>query len=143
MSFREVILRDPKNLGFEPYPARSPFNDLLGPMHARMEDDGGITLGFWVLGTHLNHLKSMHGGMATTLADTAMGNHATRAANDHIATVHLSVDYFSRISEGDWLEVRSRLDRKGKRLLFLSATASVGDQVVFRANGVFSVVASK
>jgi acyl-coenzyme A thioesterase PaaI-like protein len=63
--------------------------------------------------------------MATTLADTAMGNHTTREAESPIASVHLSVDFFAKISEGDWLEVRSRLGLQGKRLLFLSSTGSL------------------
>jgi hypothetical protein len=53
------------------------------------------------------------------------GQSRTRAAESPIASVHLSVKYFAKISEGVWLEVRSRLDRKGKRLLFLSSTVSL------------------
>jgi hypothetical protein len=43
----------------------------------------------------------------------------------------LSADYFEKISQGDWLEVRSRLHRPGKRLLFLSPTASLTIKLCF------------
>jgi len=49
------------------------------------------------------------------------------SAESPIGMVHLSADYFEKISECDWLEVRSRLNRKGKRLLFLSSKAFVED----------------
>ena len=135
--------RPPKFPDFAPYPARTPFNAVMGPLHARMEADGAITIGLWVQETHMNHRQSMHGGMVTSLADTAMGNHAARAANGSVVTVHLSADYLSTVPLGSWLEVRSRLDRKGKRMLFVACTGTIDGELVFRGSGVFSAVQPK
>lgn len=126
--------------GFEPYPAISPFMALMGPLYAREESDGGITVGLGVLAKHLNHQNVMHGGMAASLADNAMGYHAARALGGAVATVHLAVDYLAGVRIGDWLEVRSRLDRQGNRLLFAACVGMAGSELAFRASAVFSAI---
>ncbi len=115
----------------------------IGPMFARQEDDGGITLALWVAAPHLNHQGAAHGGMLATLADSAMGNHAARAAGAGVATVHLGVDYLGRIQQGQWLEIRSCLDRRGKKLLFMSCHGQVAEETVFRCSAIFSVISLK
>lgn len=126
--------------GFEPYPAISPFMALLGPMYAHKEGDHNITVGLFVQEHHLNHQEIVHGGVAATLADNAMGYQASHALGGPVATVNLAVDYLASIRAGDWLEVRSRIDRQGKRMLFLACMGTVGDRLVFRAHAVFSAV---
>lgn len=132
------VLRPPE--GFEPYPAISPFMALLGPLWAREETDGGICVGLWIQNHHLNHQQAVHGGMVASLADNAMGYQAARASGGAVATVHLSVDYMARVTEGRWLEVRSRIDRQGKKLLFAACTGMAGQQPVFRASAVFAAI---
>lgn len=109
-------------------------------MHARRESDGSITVGLWVQALHLNHQDAVHGGMVASLADNVMGYHAARALASPVATVHLEVDYLARVSAGDWLEARSRIDRGGKRLLFAACTGTAGGELVFRASAVFSAI---
>lgn len=126
--------------GFEPYPAVSPFMTLLGPMYAHKEESHGITIGLEIREYHLNHQGIVHGGVAATLADNAMGYQASQAVGGPVATVNLAVDYLAGIRAGDWLEIRSRIDRQGKRMLFLACMGTVGDRLVFRAHAVFSAV---
>jgi uncharacterized protein (TIGR00369 family) len=126
--------------GFEPYPAVSPFMALLGPIYAFKEDGHGITIGLVALERHLNHQGIVHGGVAATLADNAMGYQASQSLGGPVATVNLAVDYLAAIRAGDWLEIRSRIDRQGKRMLFLACMGTVGDRPVFRAHAVFSAV---
>lgn len=126
--------------GFESYRAKSPFMESMGPLYAREERDGGITIGLRVHEKHLNHQEAVHGGAVASLVDNAMGYHAAQALGLPVATVHLAVDYLARVSEGDWLEVRSHLDRRGKRLLFMACTGIVGRELAFRASAVFSSI---
>jgi uncharacterized protein (TIGR00369 family) len=132
------VLRPPA--GFEPYPAISPFMALLGPLWARQETDGGISIGLWIRNHHLNQQQAVHGGMTASLADNAMGYHAACASGGSVVTVHLSVDYMARVTEGNWLEVCSGIDRRGKKLLFASCTGMAGQQAVFRASAVFAAI---
>lgn len=126
--------------GFEPYPAISSFMMLMGQLYARKESDGGITVGLWVQPQHLNHQDAVHGGMVASLADNAMACHAANALGGSVATVHLAVDYLARVSIDDWLEVRSRLDRQGKKLLFAACTGMTRNELAFRASAVFSAI---
>lgn len=132
------VLRPPE--GFEPYPAISPFMALLGPLWARQEIGGGISVGLWIQNHHLNHQQAVHGGMVASLADNAMGYQAAHVSEGSVATVHLSVDYMARVTQGSWLEVCSRIDRRGKKLLFAACTGMAGQQPVFRASAVFAAI---
>lgn len=134
----EPALHPPVPQGFAPYPAISAFMGHIGPMFARQEEGGGITLALWVAAPHLNHQGAAHGGMVATLADSAMGNHAARAAGASVATVHLGIDYLGRIQQGQWLEIRSALDRQGKKLLFMQCVGLADGETVFRCSAIFS-----
>lgn len=127
--------------GFAPYPAISAFMGHIGPMFARLEEGGAITLALWVAAQHLNHQGAAHGGMLATLADSAMGNHAARAAGAGVATVHLGIDYLGRIQQGQWLQLRSSLDRQGKKLLFMQCLGEVDGETVLRCSAIFSRIA--
>lgn len=112
----------------------------MGPLYARVEHDGGITIGLWVQDKHLNHQEAMHGGMVASLADSSMGYHAAQALGSPVATVHLGVDYLARVCEGHWLEVHSHLDRRGKKLLYMACTGVMDGKLVFRASAIFSSI---
>lgn len=109
--------------GFEAYPAISSFMALLAPLFARLRQDGGIDIGLWVQAHHLNHQGAVHSGVVASLADNAMGYHAARVSEGPVATVNLAVDYFLRVHQGEWLEVHSRLERRGGRLAFGACTS--------------------
>lgn len=127
-------------VGFKPYAAISPFMAHLGQLYVRPEEDGSITLGVRVQTAHLNHQEAMHGGMVATLADNAMGYHVAKALGGPVATVHLGIDYLARVGVGDWLEVRSQIDRQGKRMVYAACTGRVNGQMVLRATAVFSAI---
>lgn len=113
---------------------------LMGPMYARLESDGMATVGLYVLPQHMNSQEAVHGGMIASLADNTMGYHARAALDNPVATVNLGVDYLGRICLGDWLQVRTEVDRRGKRLVFMRCSGWVNNEQVFRAHGVFSAI---
>jgi acyl-coenzyme A thioesterase PaaI-like protein len=78
--------------------------------------------------------------MVACLSDNAMGSLAAKALGGPIATVHLAVDYLARVPAGQWLEVRSRLDKQGKKLLFTACEGRIGKDLAFRASAVFSSI---
>lgn len=126
--------------GFVVHEPISGFMALMGDLYACHEADGSITLGVRVDKIHLNHQNAVHGGFVSTLADNAMGTHVARAMGASVATVHLDVDFLGRVKLGQWLEVRSRVDRQGKRLVYAACEGWVGADLVFRSTAVFSRV---
>ena len=126
--------------GFLPTPAISPFMALWGQVYTRIDSKEARVLGLWVQDQHLNHQEAMHGGMVASLADNAMGSLSAHASGGPVATVHLSVDYLSRVPQGRWLEVHSKLDKLGGRMLFASCEGRIGQDLVFKASAVFSLI---
>lgn len=113
---------------------------LWGPIYMRIDSKEARVLGLWVDDQHLNHQEAMHGGMVASLADNAMGSLSAHASGGPIATVHLSIDYLARVPQGRWLEVHSKLDKLGGKMLFTSCEGRIDQQLVFKASAVFSPI---
>ncbi len=135
------VLAAPK--GFVPQGRPSPFLAPFEPIYSRREPDGSITLGLYLGPAHLNERGLPHGGLLTTLADSAMARSLAALADppQRVVTVSLSIDFYRPAHEGDWLEVRVNHTRSGSRLCFASCLLVVGDEPVARANGIFAVMA--
>ena len=93
-----------------------PFNGMLGIEISRLHDDG-VTLRCKVRQELLNSHGALHGGVAASLADVAVGVaiHRHSAGTRPISTVELKVNYFRPVKEGT-LFARARLLRIGSTL---------------------------
>ena len=93
-----------------------PFNALLGMELSRVHSDG-LTLSCKIRKKLLNSRGALHGGVAASLADAAVGvalSHRFRGTRP-ISTVELKVNYFRPVTEGA-LFARARLLRIGSTL---------------------------
>jgi uncharacterized protein (TIGR00369 family) len=94
----------------------SPYLQLLGARLARTHADG-ITLECPVRDDLRNVIGGLHGGVAASLADAAVGfalqRHFGGVAS--IATVELKINYFAPVIQGS-LFARARLLRVGSRI---------------------------
>ncbi len=102
--------------------------------------------GFRVLDKHLNPNGVCHGGMLATFCDVLMSTSCAYLAADEtpiLPTVSLSLDYLQPTPAGAWVEIRTDLLRRGRRLAFAQALVTVEGCPTVRANGVFSVPATK
>ncbi|MEC9434381.1 MAG: PaaI family thioesterase [Pseudomonadota bacterium] len=137
--------------GFARHDRRSPVTDPWEPLYARLEPEA-VRLGLWLRAAHCNSRGFAHGGVIAALADNAMGlsyGRALAAAAEargeprggaRAVTVSLSVDYVASGQVGEWLEIRPRVVRAGRRLGFVDALIMAGDRVAARASATFSVV---
>lgn len=123
-----------------PYPPASAYMALFGPMYARQETNGTTTIGLYLGTAHQNHQGTTHGGMLASIADNSLGYNVARAMGHPIATVHMSIDYLGRSEPGDWLEVSTVIDRKGRRICFAHCMAVAQERVVMKVSSVFSVL---
>ena len=127
--------------GFESLFRESNYVKLLGPIfHKKMGDT--FVLGLRVAEKHCNTRGDMHGGVMSSLADTAMGYNIAFSEQPPISavTASLTVDYFGRTGVGDWLEAHVEIQKKGKRLTFISCNFFVGENSVARATAVFHML---
>ena len=96
--------------------ANIPFNKLLGIKVSREHKDG-ITLSCKVKEELFNSKGVLHGGVAASIADVAVGvaiHHHYKGARA-ISTVEMKINYFRPVSEGT-LYARAYLLRVGSTL---------------------------
>ena len=128
--------------GFRRLEAGGPYVRQLGPLYIRASDAGTRTIALRVANNHLNTQGVAHGGMLTTLADTALGINLVIARGQRGAqvTVSYTADFLSEAREGDWLEAHVVITRLGKRLAYANCDLKVGERQVLRSSAVFAIV---
>ncbi|MNZ57257.1 Thioesterase superfamily protein [compost metagenome] len=90
---------------------------------------------------HLNPLRIAHGGYLAAMADSAFGVIFKRQFNLEVppVTVSLTVDYLGAVREGEWLEAHVEILKFGRSFASASCLLKVGERLVLRASGTFTV----
>ncbi|MCK9543337.1 MAG: PaaI family thioesterase, partial [Novosphingobium sp.] len=102
-----------------------------------------MVIGCRVMPNMCNPMNVAHGGWIATLCDVGLPLTARLTVPDlalnFLLTVNLSVDYLAGAKLGEWVECRSRVLKRTKRLLFVDGLLSVEGGPVARASGVFRI----
>jgi acyl-CoA thioesterase len=128
----------PKELkGFDP------FGDLIGLTFTSCED-GSSQCVLQVDEKHLNPHRTLHGGVAYSLADTGMGGALyTRMEEDELcATIEIKIVYFRAVTSGT-LTCDTELILRSKRIATLESAISNDGNLVAKALGTFSIFKEK
>ena len=128
--------------GFAPVARTSPFADLIGPIY-QMTGPHGLIFAIRAESRHWNLRGQVHGGVLCTLADIAMG-YTTAFSSEPptpLVTVSLTIDYVGKADHGDWIEIRTDVQKVGRRLAFANCFFHVGASRIARASAVFGVPA--
>lgn len=125
--------------GFKPIQRTSPFNSLVGPLYTR-GDGASRTIGLRAAEKHCNSRGIVHGGLLATLADLALGYTIAFLSDPpkSAVTASLTIDYAGSARVGDWLEVRTDVQKSGGRLTFANCYIYAGDVRIVRASAVFA-----
>lgn len=117
------------------------FDAVAGPFYMMLKDDEGI-LGMRVKARHLNRMGNCHGGVVATLADNQahVAQFLAREERGVALTIHLAVDYVAPTPEGAWLEMKARLLRRTKNLLFCDACIFADGTLVGRSSAIYKLV---
>ena len=130
---------DPAAHGWEMYTDEG-FIGLVGPFWMRMEGEAP-RFGFVMQKKHHNRRGVLQGGMLMTFADRSMGMTCWYAnGKQPQATVHLDVHFVDAVQIGEFVEMKARVVRRTRSLLFMSGEITVGDRVVATANGVWKTL---
>ncbi len=131
--------------GFIPLPPYGPFAETVGPFLYEPQTVGS-RVGFWVEEKHRNRNHMVHGGMVSTLIDTAMAV-ALRTAlgqtpgnTQRLVTTQLSISFISNAGPGEWVEARFDVLKAGKRIAFLEGKVFAGERCIAQANGQFAIL---
>lgn len=119
----------------------SRFNPWLGIRLERL-GEGEVDLGLEVRPEHLNVMGSLHGGVISSLADTATGV-AMHSALDHgwtHVTTSLQLTFLAAGALGDRVVARGRVIRRGRRFGYAEADIERGDGALLaRASASFLI----
>jgi acyl-coenzyme A thioesterase PaaI-like protein len=117
---------------------------LQAALHARAIDpdrpaDG---LEFPVTGLAINPGGTLHAGALGAIVEVTglLVLLPALAANEHAVTHHIATQILSAGREGDLVRVTAVLERRTRRLGFVSATAMVGDRLLARSQITKSVI---
>ena len=115
-------------------------------LDARPVDPADPTAGLVlpVEGLALNPGGTLHGGALGAILELAglLAVLPTLADDEHAVTAHISTQMLSPGWRGDEVTVTAALERRGRRLAFVAASAAVGDRLVARSQITKSIVAA-
>jgi acyl-coenzyme A thioesterase 13 len=127
--------------GFEPLRRSSPYLDLLAPIFSKTTDSG-LVMGFRAQEKHCNSRGLVHGGVFSSLADTALGYNAafSKEPPTPIVTASLTIDYAGSAKIGDWIELECDVQKMGRSMAFANCYFICNEKRIVRASGVFKVI---
>ncbi len=122
---------------------RSPFSAHIG---AEMEElrEGYARLSLVLEARHTNPNGVMHGGVITTMMDSALGAalgalRGEKARRDPHATVEMNTSFLAGARPGDRIVVEGRVLRMGKTIAFGEAEARRGDELIAKGRLTFAI----
>ena len=126
--------------GFHPFALKGFFYDTIGPLYARYSG-GRLSLGFRCDERRCNLLGICHGGMLMTLADLqlGLGSNVDAGYEGFGPTVNLTGDFVRPARLGEWVQGRSELVRRTRRLVFMSGALEADGELVLRANAIVNL----
>jgi uncharacterized protein (TIGR00369 family) len=120
---------------------RGRFNAWMGMRLERL-DDGVAELGLEVRPDHLNLMGALHGGVISSLADTATGvaMHAALEEGWTHATTSLQLTFLAAGRLGDRVVARGRVVKRGRRFGYAEADVERSDGTLLaRAGATFLI----
>jgi acyl-CoA thioesterase len=120
-----------------------PFVEHVG-LRIEEQHEGRSVCKLDVQNYHLNSTGVVHGGVLFTLADTGMGAalYPLLASDEICATIEIKINYFKPVLSGSMV-CTSEIVNKGKSVANIESCVYLGDVLVAKANGSFSIFKRK
>jgi len=134
----EVAPFDPIQAGWQTLDVCD-FVDLVGPVWWRSTKKGA-QYGLIVADKHSNRSGLAHGGVFTSLLDTALGLTAHVQKDRRQATISLDVQFLAPARIGEFLIAEGRIVKSTRSIIFMQGTLCVGHRVCAIAQGTWKVL---
>ena len=116
--------------GYRSLPGLSPAVDHIGPFYYRKTAQG-LLLGFAAEAHHCNAIGTVHGGVLMCFADDVATMLALSGVREKkCTTVSFNSEFISAAKQGDWVEGRGEVVRRGGTLIFVRGELLVEERVV-------------
>ncbi len=130
---------DPAAAGWQKVKAGA-FLETIGPIWRRRDADRTLC-GLVVTGKHTNTGGFTHGGVLTTLLDSALGLASAEAQGSHQqATIGLNVQFIAPVRVGDFIVVECEVVKATRTLMFMQGTLRAGDNICATAQGTWKIL---
>lgn len=128
-------------IGFVEFPPVSPFVKHNGPIFVRLTAEGRLEYAIKVSASHANPTGACHGGMLTTLLDSAMGGVGIyELAPQKIApTISLTCNFMRPAFLDEVLIARAQVHRSTNSHLFVSCVLNSAEGAIATASGVYLI----
>lgn len=118
-----------------------PAGYLLG-YRIRSAERGRVLFDFFPLPAHCNYGGTVHGGILSAVADSAMGCSVLSLldAGEWCAAIELKVNFLSAVRAGQGnLEASGWVTKMGGSVAFVEAKLTIGDQVHVTASSTYAI----
>ncbi len=130
---------DPAAAGWQKVDAGA-FVEIIGPLWRRRDNDRALC-GLVVTGKHGNRGCLVHGGVLTTLLDTALGLASSDAQGGHQqATIGLNVQFLAPVRVGDFITVECEVVKATRTLMFMQGTLRAGENICATTQGTWKIL---
>ena len=115
------------------------FAGLIGLSFSKSKG-GASTCSLVVRDNLLNPHGVLHGGVTYSMADTGMGAalYSLLEEGQSCATVEIKIAYFRPVTSGT-LTCETKIIQKGKKIAFMESELKVGDKMIAKAMGTYSI----
>ncbi len=116
-----------------------PYAELIG-LEIEGQEDGRTVCSLTVNESHYNPHRVVHGAVLYSLADSGMGAavYPSLDPGEICATVEIKINYYKPVSTGK-IRCVTEMIHRGKRVANLDSMLYVGDRLVAKANGTYSI----
>ena len=116
-----------------------PYAELIG-LEIEEQGDGRTVCVLTVGESHYNPHRVVHGAVLYSLADTGMGAalYPSLDEGEICATIEIKINYYRPVTTGQ-VRCVTEMVHRGKRVANLESSLFVGEKLVAKANGTYSI----
>lgn len=123
--------------GYRLFEFIDPFEELVGPLCFKADEDGRLRFAFEAKSSHANTSGQVHGGMLMTFADFALCLAAIHGLPDErCITVSLNCEFTAPGEVGDFIESTAEVVRRGRSLTFVRGQVTAGNRILLNYSGI-------
>ena len=123
--------------GYRLFEFVDPFEELVGPLCFKEDEDGRLRFAFEAAPRHANTAGQIHGGMLMTFADYALCLGAIHGLPDErCVTVSLSCEFTAPGQVGDFIESTAEVVRRARSLTFVRGQVTAGERNLLNYSGI-------
>lgn len=129
--------------GYTIYDPVDPFETRAGPFYWAQLEDGTHNFALLATERHCNSHGIVHGGLMMTMIDLALVAAAKSAPDDRLVTVSLNSEFLASGRQGDLIEARGEVLKRGRSLAFARGQVVCGDRILLSASAVLKPIGSR